>query len=332
MNEEEITLEEAEKVYGITIKFSKMPTNGEARFRLRSKDGNDYIKTVTKDNAGGWQKAHFHKGLYEKYIVQKGSIICAICLNNEITANVYKQGECFTIEKNIPHNIYMNKETIIHTIKIGDAIINPESDGKADWWCADKVCPELNNEEILDDILKNPEKYKKPHHINTCNYAVKQEKEKLHYSKAYMHFDNLIWKLPVWIFALLAAGVAFLKLNTDNISTGNTLFGFVFFGLSLFGISLSYALYRFRIHQARHKPEGKRNPVSPQIVIHFLSNILIVILILIGVHFITKGSLCLAIIILSIIIGFLLSLIFELISFRDRKTNKYLQSNGENVS
>ena len=68
-NEEIITQEVAEMQYGIVTKYTIMPTNQEARFRLNCNDGTAYIRTQTQNEAAGWQNSHYHKGLLETYIV-----------------------------------------------------------------------------------------------------------------------------------------------------------------------------------------------------------------------------------------------------------------------
>ena len=146
-NERIITPEDAENEYGITTKYSEMPTNHEVRFRMNCSDGTAYIKTLTSKEMEGWQNAHYHKGLSETYIVGEGSIILAEVKNNKIICQEYNRGEVFTIKPNVSHNIYMRKGSTIHTVKHGKAVTSKDS---VDWWCDSEECAKLNSIEIQD--------------------------------------------------------------------------------------------------------------------------------------------------------------------------------------
>ena len=297
-NRKNISIEEAKEKYGITTEFYVMPTNEEARFRLNSDDGTAYVRTETKDEAEGWQNAHYHRGLSETYIVQKGEILFVEFKNNEIFCQIYKQGEMFTIAKNVPHNVYMMKKSIIHTIKHSEPVFHPKKlEEKADWWNNADGCEKLNllKNNSIEEIKNNFEKIiEQPEQAGKSNIIVLEKKESP-YNTAYRHFDNLIWQFPVWIFGLLTVGIAIIGLFSEDLSKNiNFLiiwdeqiqlsdiigFGLIFSGL--LGAILAYAMYRFRYHQTIIKDSGKRRVLSPQILIQVFSNILVVILFLIG--------------------------------------------------
>jgi len=289
----DIIIKEKSDKYNVTAEFEDMP-NGETRFRLIWKnDGTAYIKTKTKEDTEGWQNAHYHRGLSETYEVQEGSIIFVEFRNQEITYRKYNSGETFTTEKMIPHNVYMMKDSVIHTIKHGLSVPHPDKNG-ADWWDDGDGCEQLNSsrypiEFILYKISKNKEQAK---HISDKCIPIVLEKKEPSFSKTYIHFDNLIWQFPIWIFTLTTILVMVIGLKAKD-SENNVLFdlgntnviGGMFIGLGILGAFLSYAMYRFRCHQTSEKKQLPEDLISPQTLIHnIFSNVLIAILIFIGIH------------------------------------------------
>ena len=132
----DISLESAIE-FGIENKHSIMK-NGEKRFRqICTKDKTAYIRGESGDN-GYWQNSHYHKTIKELYIVQKGSILLAVYLNDKVKIKKVNENEFFSIGPNIPHNIYMYPNTVTHTVKYGTIDDN-------DWIPYEK----------LDEILKN---------------------------------------------------------------------------------------------------------------------------------------------------------------------------------
>lgn len=133
---QDISIEEAIK-FGIENKHSIME-NGEKRFRqICSKDKTAYIRTEGSE-IGYWQKSHYHTSIREIYIVQKGTILFAQYINNKVEINkISENGICKT-EPNIPHNVYMYPNTVLHTVKYGEV-------KEYDW----------KSFEQLDDILKD---------------------------------------------------------------------------------------------------------------------------------------------------------------------------------
>lgn len=113
----DISLENAND-FGIENKHSIME-NGEKRFRLLCKsDKTAYIR-AEGGNTGYWQKSHYHKTIKELYIIQKGSILVAEYINDKLEIKKINENEFFSLEPNIPHNIYMYPNTITHTVKYG---------------------------------------------------------------------------------------------------------------------------------------------------------------------------------------------------------------------
>ena len=326
-NTRDITIDEAEKKYGITTEFTLMLTNGEARFRLNCDDGTAYIRTETKDRAEGWQKAHYHRGLSETYIVQKGSILFVEFKEHEIFSRIYKAGEIFTIPKQVPHNVYMMEDSIIHTIKHGESMFHPEKlEDKADWWDDAEFCEKLNSLKgcSIEEIkIKTQKIEEQPEQPGKGNIIVLEKKEPP-YSTAYIHFDNLIWQFPAWIFALLTIGIAIIGLLGQHLSTNmnisiienvsiklSHIVGSVFICSGILGMILAYAMHRFRYHQIKIKDGRKRKILSPQIYIQVFSNILVAILFLIGFGLFCgelKITTCLYVIILFVVISLALEL------------------------
>lgn len=125
------------KEFGIR-NYHTLMDNGEKRFRLISdKDNTSYIRTEASSN-GGIQKSHYHTKLKEMYIVQKGTIDIYEYQNNTLNKITLKEKEYYLINENIPHNVYMHKNAITHTVKFG-------SSSNEDWY----------SYEELDEIIKN---------------------------------------------------------------------------------------------------------------------------------------------------------------------------------
>lgn len=125
---------------GVTFPCSHMD-NGEYRFRLMQNGQNagyGYILTVMPPaTASAWQNSHYHMGVMETYIVQKGWFGFASLLpDGEMTVRVYRSGDIFTTTPGHAHNVYMSAGTVIHTVKHGDCSLekdwfaSPVLDGK----------------------------------------------------------------------------------------------------------------------------------------------------------------------------------------------------------
>ena len=129
-----MTILDLEKL-GYTSGGEVMP-NGERRIRFRAPDDTAYIRTEAGAD-GGWQNAHFHKGVRETYIVQSGTMIFATIMpDGSYGIVVYKPGEVVSSEPGTAHNVFLPTGAVIHTVKHGVAVGNPDK-GAADWWPAD---------------------------------------------------------------------------------------------------------------------------------------------------------------------------------------------------
>jgi len=295
MEEKEISAENAEKYYGIRTKHGEMPTNGELRFRLIcNRDNTAYIRTETKAHAEGWQNSHYHRGLWETYIVQQGSIVFVEFGVAGIVAREYRQGEIFTTEKMIPHNVYMTKNSVIHTLKHGIAEPNPKTG--SDWWDSDdaekcKKLESLKNYSINEVLGKIKQKIEPSETIRKSVIVVLEKRStKKRFTKVYIHFDKLIWQFPAWLIGLFTIGLMVIgqtqsaqKDKQETILMDIPHFpAFMFFIFAILGAILSFTMYRFRYHQEWEKRESLKRPVSPQALIHVFSNMLITVMFLIS--------------------------------------------------
>jgi len=131
-----LTLVECEEL-GIKFPCERMD-NGEFRFRLMDNGENagwGYILAKMSEGQSGWGNSHYHKGVVETIIVQKGWIGFAELFNkSQVRLRVYKGGELFTAEPGSPHNIYMSSGAVVHAVKHGDCSL------EKDWF----TCPELD--------------------------------------------------------------------------------------------------------------------------------------------------------------------------------------------
>jgi hypothetical protein len=104
---------------GVWTQHSEMP-NGELRFRLRHDDGSSYSRTEAA-SSGGWQNSHHHRCVRETYITQQGRMALAELIDGVLRLRVFGPNEICTTEPNIPHNVYLYRNTVIHTVKHGGA-------------------------------------------------------------------------------------------------------------------------------------------------------------------------------------------------------------------
>ncbi|KAB2887133.1 MAG: hypothetical protein F9K32_20515 [Desulfobulbaceae bacterium] len=110
---------------GVSTRHERMQ-NDEIRFRLQSSDGSSYIRTTTVQ--GVWQKSHFHRHVQETYIVQNGAMALVERSDNRDIVTILKpNSSVVTTKPNVPHNVYLYPNSVIHTIKHGSAT------GDEDW-------------------------------------------------------------------------------------------------------------------------------------------------------------------------------------------------------
>ncbi|HJJ05897.1 MAG TPA: hypothetical protein OIM45_08740 [Clostridiaceae bacterium] len=134
------------KKLGIKYEHSIMD-NGEKRFRqLCLKDNTAYIRAEGK-KVGYWQKSHFHQSIKEIYIVQNGSVLVALYINNKVKIEKYNEYDVFKIEPKIPHNIYMYPNAVLHTVKYGKV-------REYDWEPFEKL-DEILNSKPIEEIEKS---------------------------------------------------------------------------------------------------------------------------------------------------------------------------------
>lgn len=129
----------------------QMP-NGERRFRMTAPDDSAYIRTEAGEQ-GAWQNAHSHGGVRETYIVQSGWMAFAtIGGDGSPHVVIYRAGEVVSSEPAHVHNVYLPAGAVIHTVKHGEAVGNPDKGG-ADWWPAsgafDAATKSLTEVELL---------------------------------------------------------------------------------------------------------------------------------------------------------------------------------------
>ncbi|MEX0802432.1 MAG: hypothetical protein WD688_03815 [Candidatus Binatia bacterium] len=227
----EIGCAEARDKRGIYTVHHQMD-NLELRFRLKKTDGTAYIRTESSA-VGGWQESHYHNKVRETYIVQKGWIGYAELTKNGPGISIFCEGELFTTQPGVIHNVFMPANAVIHTVKHGDCTSDDRNTaGTSDF---NSYCTNLKSEkEILDRDSRT---------------------SRTSYSEEYRHFDNLIWQVPAWATAIFALSLQ--GLSADNIRgiakiaavTQEQLAVVFLFTLSLMILCFSHVMYRFRVHQ-----------------------------------------------------------------------------------
>jgi hypothetical protein len=119
--------------------------NGEKRFSL--KVGNrGYIWTEPPaDITPAWQNAHFHAGLRETYIVERGAIVLAYGFRlyeqsaPENLVQIFERGKMFTVEPGEQQNVYLFAGSAVHTVQHGLPVPNPAKTSGVDWYEADSA-------------------------------------------------------------------------------------------------------------------------------------------------------------------------------------------------
>ena len=125
-------------VFGEIVEVTgKVMPNGEVRRRLKLPEGTSFNHTVA-GNEGGWQNAHFHKGLFETQVVISGKMAVATEIENGTASHkvhIYVPGDVYTSVKGEAHNVYLYPLSVIATVTHGEPIGNPENKGN-DWYAA----------------------------------------------------------------------------------------------------------------------------------------------------------------------------------------------------
>lgn len=114
----DIRPEEA-RTLGISAEHSEMP-DGELRFRLKHDDGTAYSRTEASAS-GGWQKSHHHSDVQETYIVQRGRMAFAELIEGALKLRIFVPNEIYTTRPNVAHNVYLFRDSVIHSVKHGEA-------------------------------------------------------------------------------------------------------------------------------------------------------------------------------------------------------------------
>jgi oxalate decarboxylase/phosphoglucose isomerase-like protein (cupin superfamily) len=115
---------------------SKLMTNGEYRHKLTHRyDESAYIRTESGEQ-GAWQNSHYHKGVRETYIVQSGWMAFAVVgISGKYHVDIYRPSELITSSLLQHHNVYLPAGAVIHTVKHGSPVGNPDKKWN-DWYPA----------------------------------------------------------------------------------------------------------------------------------------------------------------------------------------------------
>jgi hypothetical protein len=230
----QILCDEAKENYGITCPHERMP-NRELRFRLVSTDGSAYIRTVSALGSG-WQRSHFHKQVFETYIVQSGWMALASLRNGDLMLEKFVAGEIITTERLVPHNVYLPANAVIHTVKHGNT-------AEKDWWPS----PELDHRTTLlteEDILLRAQ---------MPTVADDLDPRFSSYIDVYNNLDSLIWQVPGFFIASAAIIFGFLtsSMSKESISLPPIVWACVFIFVGLLFLIGTYSMHRIRLHHTR---------------------------------------------------------------------------------
>jgi mannose-6-phosphate isomerase-like protein (cupin superfamily) len=231
---EKIAADEAERIYGVTCPHERMP-NGELRFRLTSSDGSAYIKTVSTPNSG-WQNSHYHKHVYETYIVQSGWMALASLRDGCLVIERFTQGDLVTTKLDEPHNVYLPADAVIHTVKHGYSEVR-------DWWPVTE----------LDDRTKH---LAEAEIIARCQHPIRSgslDPRFGSYIGVYNNLDTLIWQVPGFF---VGGAAIFFGFVASSFQSGITKLPSIAWGLLFLFVSAlfligAYSMSRLRIHHSR---------------------------------------------------------------------------------
>lgn len=115
----------------------KQMSNGETRVRARLHE--HAVLTITTAAEGGWQEAHFHKGLCEIYVPLEGSKM-VLAVRDDRGKTSFDLCEGFRPHIVLPkrhHNVYLPAGATIATMIVGEPVGNPDRKGN-DWYPADE--------------------------------------------------------------------------------------------------------------------------------------------------------------------------------------------------
>jgi mannose-6-phosphate isomerase-like protein (cupin superfamily) len=135
---------EEARAKGVSAEHSEMPS-GERRFRLKHDDGTAYSRTEATDR-GGWQNSHYHRTIRETYVVQRGRMAFAELVDGALKIRIFGPNEICTTEPNVSHNVYLYRNSVIHSFKHGDG------GDSADWHASaslDEKTLHLDEAEIM---------------------------------------------------------------------------------------------------------------------------------------------------------------------------------------
>ncbi len=160
---------------GLQPSFKQME-NGERRYFIKSEDGADYVVTVAGES-GGWQNAHYHggpealagrskEGVHEHYVVEQGWMAVARFFfgleeGPHLEVFVLQPNQSVSFAPGEHHNVYLPAGAVIHTIKTGHPVGNPNRKMN-DWWPdegLDEASKKLTEEDIMRQKLSYPGEY-----------------------------------------------------------------------------------------------------------------------------------------------------------------------------
>lgn len=231
----QIPPEVAKEEYGINCEHEKMP-NGELRFRLRcDHDGTAYIRTVATADSG-WQRSHYHKQVRETYIVQEGWMALATLRDGKLTLEHFSESGIVTTQPEVPHNVYLPGNAVIHTVKHGTAV------GK-DWnehTELDQLTTTLTERQILALEGASP-------------VVADIETRFKSYVDVYNNLDKLLWSVPAFFIAAasILLGLIGNTLAKSDSQLSAEVWGSVFFFVGLLFFLGTYSMWRIRLHHTR---------------------------------------------------------------------------------
>jgi len=145
------------KAAGLEIDYKENKETGEKRYSVEMPGGSKWIWTVAGEY-GGWQNAHFHKGVEETYVVQSGVVAFATEMSGNMYIDYYDCGGLIRSQLDEHHNVWMAPGAIVHTVKTGDPVGNPDNKSNSDWWPApglDAWSKAMPDEAAIDAYLES---------------------------------------------------------------------------------------------------------------------------------------------------------------------------------
>lgn len=226
---------------GVTTCHERMP-NGELRFRMMGPEGDGYVRTIAVPGSG-WQRAHYHSGIVETYVVQAGWLVLATLRQGRVTLERVVEGQVVSTEPGVPHNVYLPAGSVVHTVKHGKSDVRD--------WLPHPMLDTMTHGLQESDLVE----------IAQCGSSKDVPDARFGpYVDIYNSLDSLIWQVPGFFLASTAVIFGFIAntLSRDAVVLPRIVWAGMFLFTGMLLLVGTYSMYRIRQHHTRMGLELRR--------------------------------------------------------------------------